>query len=275
MAEYYSLENKEQTTFRIDKNLYADLSNYADIKGLHKAEAINEILFKFFKGTTLTNTYLANKGGLYFKIPLYLEIKREFIKNKTKLNDDMTANSIGNNTTSVKIKRIPNNLDVFIDNEPVGSYKSTKDGVLHSGIDFIFISDVLKKPKTVLYNKLDITLTDSLYIFYFEVKADNTTDVYLINPIEAINKLSDVNNRIVGDKLAEIVAILEDTEQTTNYDYKKTMDNLYKNNDYVSKKKEIEVLNTSWLYIEMFLKENRAIKRFNTANVSIAPTSPE
>ena len=38
MAEYYSLENKEQTTFRIDKNLYADLSNYADIgnkKGIY------------------------------------------------------------------------------------------------------------------------------------------------------------------------------------------------------------------------------------------------
>lgn len=275
MAEYYSLENKEQTTFRIDKNLYADLSNYADIKGLHKAEAINEILFKFFKGTTLTNTYLMNRGGLYFKIPLDLETKKEFIKNKTKLNDDATTNIIGNDATSVKIKKIPNNLDVFIDNEPVGSYKSTKDGILHSGIDFIFIADVLKKPKTTPKNKLDITLTDSLYIFYFEVKADNTTDVYLINPIEAINKLSDVNNRIVGDKLAEIVAILEDTQQTTNYEYKATMENLYKNNDYVSRKKEIEVLNTSWLYIEMFLKENRVIKRFNGDNILISPSSPE
>lgn len=255
MAEYYNIGAKEQTTFRIDKNLYNDLSNYADIKGLNKAEAINEILFKFFKGTTLTNNYLPNKAGLYFKIPLDLDIKKEFIQNKTKLNKEIDNSTIGDNTTFVKIKQIPNNLDVFIDNGIAGSFQANKDGVLHCGIDFVLVFEALKKPTTLLNSQLDINLLDCIYCFYFEVTSDNTTNVYLINPYEAINKLSDVNNRITGDKLIDMVETLEEIQQQTNYNYKIGMENLKATSQYLSSKKQFKLLDDNFMALLVAVAE--------------------
>lgn len=272
MAEYYSTEPKENTTFSLDKNLYDDLSNYANKMNLNKSEAINEILFNFFKSKTLTNTYLTNKGGLSFYIPLDLKFKKECISNHTVLNADNPSNTIGDNTVLLQVRKIPNNLDVFTssDDNTAGSYKANKDGVLHCGIDFIFIPEVIQKPTTLLYSKLDIDLLDSLYIFYFEVKADNRTDVYLINPVEAINKLSDVNNRIVGDKLAEWLQLLEVEQQQINYEYKSTIENLHKGNKSVSSKRQFNVLNNSWLVLEMDLLKNDHVLNHTLKNDNIS-----
>ena len=256
MAENYSIEPKEQTTFRMDKNLYNDLSNYADIKGLNKGEALNEILFKFFRGSTLTNTYLDNKAGLTFKIPLDIEFKKECIDNHVKLNQINDSMTIGDNTGRVTINQIPNNLDTFTlsDDNTAGSYLSNiNGGVLHSGIDFIFIPEAMKKPTTILKDKLDIDVMDYIYCFYFEVTTDNKTDVYLIDYMEAINRLSDVNNRITGDSLIDMVEMLEDHQITTNRNYKESMADLYANSKYVSNKNQMACLDTAYLFLTMYL----------------------
>lgn len=258
MAEYYSIEPKEVATFRIDKNLNNDLINYASVKGLNKSEAINEILFNFFKGATLTNSYLTNKAGLYFKIPLDMEYKRACIENRTRLNIENDDSIIGDNTTAVKIHRIPNNLDVFTPSDNItgaGSFRTNKEGVLHSGIDFIFIFEAIQKPTTLKFNKLDIDILDYLYCFYFEVTADNRTNVYLINPYEAINKLSDVNNRIVGDSLVDMVEQLEEIEQQANYNYKIGMENIQASYKSPSNKKQFEWLDTSFMELLIVLNE--------------------
>lgn len=272
MAEYYSIEPKENTTFSLDKNLYDDLTNYANELNLNKSEAINEILFNFFKSKTLTNTYLTNKAGLQFKIPMDLDIKKDCISNRTVLNVDNS--NIGDDTALMTVKQIPNNLDIFTlsDDNTARSYKANKEGVLHCGVDFIFIPEVIKKPTTLSYNKLDIDLIESLYIFYFEVKADNTTDVILINPVEAINKLSDVNNRIVADKLAEMVQLLEVEEKQINYEYKTTMENLHKGNKPISNKRSWQVLDNHFTILEMdLLKNNHIIEyTFRNDNITIA-----
>lgn len=273
MAEYYSIEPKEKTTFSLDKNLYDDLNNYSNEIGLNKSEAINNILFNFFKGKILTNTYLNNKGGLSFNIPLDLDIKKQCRENKTILNADNSSNIIGDNTALVKINKIPNNLDVFMlpDNNTAGSFQANKDGVLHCGIDWVFIPEVITKPKTINYNKFDVDLLESLYIFYFEVKADNTTDVIFINPIEAINRLSNVNNRIVGDKLTKLVQLLEVEQTQINREYIEAMEQTTKSNNYVSSKKKFEVLNTHFTMLEMDLLKNDIIinSTFKNSNISI------
>lgn len=272
MAEQYSIEPKENTTFSLDKNLYDDLNNYATILNLNKSEAINEILFKFFKSKTLTNSYLTNRAGLQFKIPMDLEIKKECITNKTVLNADNPASIIGDNTTLITINQIPNNLDVFTlsDDNTAGSYKANKNGVLHCGIDFIFIPDVIKKPTSLNYYKLDIELLDTLYIFYFEVKADNTTNVILINPVEAINKLSDVNNRKLADKLAEKVQLLEVEQEQINYEYKTTIANLQKGNKPISNKRAFNVLDNHFTILEMDLLKNNHIINITFKNDNIS-----
>lgn len=273
MAEYYSIEPKEKTTFSLDKNLYNDLNNYSNEIGLNKSEALNKILFNFFKSKVLTNTYLTNKGGLSFKIPLDLDIKKQCRENKTILNADNPSSIIGDNTALVNIKRIPNNLDIFTlsDDNTAGSFKANKDGVLHCGIDFIFIPDVIKKPETINYNRLDIDLIESLYIFYFEVKANNTTEVILIKPVEAINKLSDVNNRSIGEKLTRCLQVLEVEEKQINTEYRETMEKLHDGNKYVSNKKSIEVLNYSYTVLEMDLLKNDSLinTTFKNDNISI------
>lgn len=238
MAKYYSIEPKEVATFRLDKNLNKDLTNYAIVKGLNKSETINKILFDFFKDTILTNSYLTSKAGLYFKIPLDFEFKRSCIKNKIILNKDNDSTTIGENTITIKIKQIPNNLDIFISSDGInkaGSFQTNKYNVLHSGIDFIFIFDSIKpnKPSPLLF---DIDVLDYLYCFYFEVTSDNKTNVYLINPYEASNKLSDVNNRIVGDKLIDMVEHLNEIEQQVKYNYKRRMEKLQANNEQDNKK---------------------------------------
>lgn len=260
MAKYYNIEPRESATFRLDKNLNKDLVNYASIKGLNKSEAINEILFNFFKDTTLTNTYLQDKAELLFKIPLDLEVKKKFINNRIKLNHE--TDKIGNDTTLIKIDKIPNNLDVFttFDDNIAGSFQSMNKNILHSGIDFIFIPDVIRKSKTSYYNKPDIDLLSALYVFYFEVTLNNNTDVYLINPYDAITKLSDVNNSIVGDKLIEIVAMLEDNQTQINYNYKTTLNNVSDD-----KKEKLEALEGVFTYLEMFVYDN--VK--NNENITI------
>lgn len=243
--KFLKIPPKKQITFRVNEKLYNDFVSYAEARGLNQTQAGTEILKIFFSDKTTTNDYLTNIGGVRCKIPLDMDIKRECIENKTILNRDNDSNTIGDNTIGIKINRIPNNLDIITSD----GYKANKDGVLHWGIDFILNIHSIQKPTTLHYNKLNIDLLDYLYCFCFEVKADNTTDVYLINPYEAINKLSSVNNRTTGDELVEMVEQLEEIQQQANYNYKVGVDNLTATNKTVSNKKLFEWLDTSFMLV--------------------------
>lgn len=259
--KFLKIPPKKQITFRVDEKLYNDFVSYAEARGLNQTQAGTEIFKIFFSDKTTTNDYLTNIGGVMCKIPLDMDIKRECIENKTILNRDDTSKTIGDNTIGVKINRIPNNLDVIT----ADGYKSNKEGVLHWGIDFILNIHSIKKPTTLHYNKLDIELLDYLYCFCFEVKADNTTDVYLINPYYAINKLSSVNNRTTGDELVEIVEQLEEIQQQANYNYKTGIDNLNTAYSNVSDKQLFDWLDTSFI---MVLQElNKLAETYPNSNI--------
>lgn len=259
--KFLKIPPKKQITFRVNEKTYNKFVTYAQERELNQTQAGAEILELFFNDKMVTNDYLTNKAGLYFKIPLDMEFKRACIENQTILNKENDYNTIGDNTTAVKIHQIPNNLDIFT----VDGFKSNKDGVLHSGIDFIFIFEAIQKPTTLLNTKLDIDVLDYLYCFYFEVKADNTTDVYLINPYEAINKLSDVNNRTFGDCLVDMVEQLEEIEQQANYNFKIGMENLKATNKTVSNKKQFNWLDTS--FMELLLCLNKFTENNQNENI--------
>lgn len=267
MAEYYSIETRDTLTITIDKNLYEDLNNYAKVTHSTKSEAINKVLFSFFKSKILTNTYLTNRGGLQFKIPLDLDVKKQCIKDKTILNSD-NAN-FGVNSALITINQIPNNLDVFTlsDDNTAGSYKANINGVLHHGIDFIFIPEAIEKPVDINF---DIDLIESLYLFYFEVKANNTVDVVLINPTDAINKLSNANNGKLFKKYAEMVQLLEVEEKQIKNDYWATITQLRKRNKKSINDKRIkDIINEYFTILEMDLLKNETILNMTFKNDNV------
>lgn len=262
--KFLKIPPKKQISFRINENTYNDFKNYAQARGLNQTEAGAEILERFFHNKIVTNDYLEDMGGLSFKIPLHIEYKKECINSKVVLNADNPSNIIGEDTTTVKINQIPNNLDVITSD----GYKANKDNVLHSGIDFILIKEVLKEPITLSRHKLDIDVMDCLYCFYFEVAPDKTTNVYLINPIEAVNKLSSVNNKNMGNKLIEVIGMLEDLETQTNSDYNATMENLFSNNKYVSNKKQWECVKVAFLNLGMYFPS------YDNENINLGLIAP-
>lgn len=267
MADNYSIQPKEKTSFTIDKNLYDDLNNYANVNKVTKSKIINEVLFNFFKGKILTNTYLPNKAGLIFKIPLDLKVKHNCIKNKTVLNSD---NAI-TNFALITVNQIPNNLDVYTTSKDntAGTFKANKEGVLHCGVDFIFIPDVIRKP-TKPNNTFDIDVLDCLYIFYFEVKEDNIIEVLLINPSDAVNKLTNADNIYGADKLIEKIQLLEAEQQQLKYEYEKEMININKGKEANREKRAYNILDSYFILLEMdLLKNNDILNKFNNNNIRV------
>lgn len=263
--KYLNIPPKEHINFRIEKKLHSKLNNYANLKEINKSDAINEILKNFLNDRILTNTYLDNMTGLCFKIPLDLDIKKQCIKDKTILNSGNV--NIGDNTALITINQIPNNLDVFTlsDDNTGGSYKANINGVLHHGIDFIFIPDVIKKP---MNDKFDIDLFDALYLFYFEVKANNTVDVVLINPTDAINKISTANNNKWFDKVAGMVQILEDENKRSKYNYDATIKN---EDEPITQSTIRNIIDTHFTILEMyFLNESTLNSIFKNENIILS-----
>lgn len=243
--KFLKIPPKKQITFRVTENLYNDFVRYAEARGLNQTQAGTEILKIFFSDKTTTNDYLNDLGNLYFKIPMDMDIKKECIENNTILNRDNDSTIIGDNTIGVKINRIPNNLDIITSD----GFKANKDGVLHCGIDFIFNIHSMNKPTSLNYSTLDIDILDYLYCFYFEVTEENRTNVYLINPYEAINKLSSVNNRNTGDNLVDMVEQLEEIQQQANYNYKIGVDNLHATKKSVSNKDLFNWLDSAYMML--------------------------
>lgn len=258
--QFLNIPPKKQLSCRVDESLYNSFVSYANAMGLNMTETMTEILKEFFnENRIVSNTYLDNLGAIKFNIPLDLDLKMECINNRTNLNEN---NNFTGETASLKVEKIPNNLDLFVDCEMGKTYKSDGEDILHKGIDFVTIKDVIKKPTTMLKDKININIMDCLYCFLFEVKADYTINVYLIDNLTAINELSKVNNRIIGDKLIEVTEQLEDLINYNNDSFKRSIANLHDGKSYVSNKAEWEILDSHLLDIEMYFPsyENKNIK---------------
>jgi len=258
------LANKEKISATIPRYIYDDLKAYSDLTNENITEIVTTALFDFFRDKTLTNAELLGYGNLYFKLPLTASFKSDAIANRIKLNADITTSEP---TEQITIATVTNNLDVFNGSTYNAGSEMAKANIKHIGIDFIIIPTALKPTNIIDFAKLDININDALYVFYYEVTSVNIIDVYLINPIDAVNKLSSVKSIKASEKLISCLKELENTQNAINEKYSDEMQELHNNNSFVSNAKEIAVKD-KYTAILLDVLNDIAIK-YNSANIKI------
>ena len=258
------LANKEKISATIPKYIYDDLKNYSDLTGANITEIVTDALFEFFRNKTLTNNNLLGYGNLFFKLPMTAKFKSDAIANKIKLNADIETTEP---TETITITTVTNNLDVFNGNSYFAGSELAKENIKHIGLDFAIIPTAIKPTDKLNFNKLDIAITDALYVFYYEVTSVNIIDVYLINPIDAVNKLASVKSIKANEKLVSCLQDLENIQTAINNNYADEMQELHNNNKNVSNAKEIAVKDK---YTKILLDVLTDVAtKYNTANIKI------
>ena len=220
-------KNKEKITVLITHNTYENIKIFSHLTGDNTTDIVNDALYEYFKNKTLTNDYLSRFGGLYFNLPLSKEFKSDAITNRIKLNQGRKNIE---STEHITIKTVTNNLDVF--NGVTYSANLEDKTINHCGIDFKII------PTAIDPNINEhVDLTDALYVFYYEVSNNHNINVYLINPIDAVNKLSYANH-VLGKVLIECLQEMEFSQKEINKNYADEMQELYNNDENMSNSKK-------------------------------------
>lgn len=250
------LATKEKISATVPRYIYDDIKNYSELTGDNTTDIVTRALFNYFKDKTLTNDYLLGYGNLYFQMPLNASFKADAIANKVKLNKDIKTTEP---TETITIETITNNLDVFNGNTYFAGSEFEKRNIKHIGLDFIIIPKAIEPTKLINYNELDITILDALYIFYYEVSSVNNIDIYLLNPVDAVNKLSSVNSIKASDKLIACLQELENIETEINKNYADEIQELTKNNNYVGNK-ELLTIRDKYISLLFELLKETAIK---------------
>ena len=205
--KFLSVEKKVPYNIRLPQRLIDKYNAYAELTGNTTTNIINTVLDDFISDKIVLNDYLDYIGGTTIKIPYNLNHKELLIKKGyylEQLRDSLADAELTAET--FEIKRIPNNLDVYVDD----SYKTinTTD-VIHSGIEF-FIYDI---SQSILNELNDISLLNALYCLYFEVNENDKVRTFLIDYLSAINLLSASGNEYYKDLIIGAVAELKDADE--------------------------------------------------------------
>ena len=250
------MKNKEKISATVPRYIYDDIQAFSDLTGNSLTDIVTDALFEFFRYKIVTNDYLLGYGDLYFDLPLTKEFKENAIANKIKLNQNR---EIIDHCEQVTIKTITNNLDIF-DGD---SYTANKENINHMGIDFKIIPSAIEVTDTINFDKL-MNLIDALYVFYYEVSDNHNINVFLINPVDAINKLSSVNHKL-GNDLIECLQDMENYQKEINNNYRLEMQELHHDNKYVSNDKEIAILDKYTSIFNEVLKD--VSSKYNNPNI--------
>lgn len=256
--------NKEKISATIPQYIYNDLKNYSDLTGLTTTEIVSNALFDYFRFKTVTNSDLLGYGNIYFKLPLSKEFKSNAIANKTKINSDIETTGA---TEQITIITVTNNLDVFNGNTYFAGYELKKQNIIHIGLDFAIIPNAIAPSNELKFNKLDININDALYIFYYEIQSVNIINVYLIDPIDAVNKLAGVNSIKANEKLVSCLQELEAIQTEINKNYSSEMQEIHNNNRNVKSKKQFAIKDK---YTSILLDAlNSVATKYNSDNIKI------
>ena len=262
------LANKEKISATIPLYIYDWLIAFSDLTDEKISDIVTTALFEFFRDKTVTNDYLLGAGKLYFNLPLSKEFKENAIANQIKLNQ---YREIIEPNEQITIKTVTNNLDIFNGVSYFAGEEFSEENINHIGLDFAIIPTAIEPTNTIKFDKLDIALTDCLYVFYYEVSSNKKIDVYLINPIEAINRLSAVNENKTSQMLIECLQDLENFQKEINKNYSDEMQELHDNNQYVSNEKEIAIKDK---YTAIFLEVlNDIAIKYDNPNIKIGSDS--
>ena len=205
--KFLSVEKKVPYNIRLPQRLIDKYNAYAELTGNTTTNIINTVLDDFISDKIVLNDYLDYIGGTTIKIPYNLNHKELLIKKGyylEQLRDSLADAELTAET--FEIKRIPNNLDVYVED----SYKTVNTSdVIHSGIEF-FIYDI---SQSILNELNDISLLNALYCLYFEVNENDKVRTFLIDYLSAINLLSASGNEYYKDLIIGAVAELKEADE--------------------------------------------------------------
>lgn len=224
---------KVSYSFRIDPDTLEELKLYAKATNKTVPEVLNYIITEKLDGVTLTNDYLN-----YFQDQLITIPDLQTIYENSDTVHSLEVMDLQNpflKGTIFKVKKIPNNLDVWDTTDDINGFNQhgytsyDYPNTDHEGIEFVLAPELITE-EIVKRDKVDLQLmltnTVLLYI-WFKVNFNNTLTIELITFREAVEKIKRANNFTLLDKLthfktltAEVInELLNSTPDTDRYEY--------------------------------------------------------
>lgn len=227
--KFLNIEKKVPYSVRLPQRLIDKLNAYAELSGNTATNIINMVIADFLSDKNVLNDYLDNIGGVSVKIPFAVNQKINFINNEWNLKDYNSSETLRYNIVDstysetyfaelFEVKKIPNNLDVYVDDSYVANKKHLlfNRNAIHSGIE-LFIYNITE---TLFADALLVKEWDSflncLYCLYFEVTANDDANVYLIDYLTAINLLSASGNDGYKDIIIAAATELSDIDNVVS-----------------------------------------------------------
>ena len=227
--KFLNVESKVQFNMRVPKRLIDKYTAYAELSGNTTTNTIINVLDEFIADKVVLNDYLDNTGGVTVKIPYATNQKYNFINNNWNLKEYAAAEKLTYyyvderydetfDAELFEVKKIPNNLDIYIGDSYVANKKLLKfnHNAIHSGIElFIYNITEIIFADEILTNKFD-SFINCLYCLYFEVTVNDDVNVYLIDYLTAINLLSASGNNDYKDLIIAAATELSDIDNVVN-----------------------------------------------------------
>lgn len=210
---------KESYSFRINPELLQKIKDYAKATDQTVPEILNDMIEDKVKDLHLTNDYLENK--LSFNGVISLPPLNEIYDNGNYKEFNLFTER--SNKVLYEIQRVPNNLDIWTDNE---GYKSDKRGVNHEGLSFVLAPELINNPE---YLQTPELLFCCLIPIYFEVKINkirksifSVTNISFDKAFKMINK---TKNFELLDDYTRFTNMVKDLIVTYSNRFKKAKEN--------------------------------------------------
>ena len=223
--KFLNIEKKVPYSVRLPQRLIDKLNAYAELSGNTATNIINMVIADFLSDKNVLNDYLDNTGGVTVKIPYAVNQKINFINDEWNLKDYNSSETLRYNIVDstysetyfaelFEVKKIPNNLDIYIDDSYVANKKHLlfNQNAIHSGIE-LFIYNITETifADALLTKDFD-SFINCLYCLYFEVTINDDVNVYLIDYLTAINLLSASGNDAYKDLIIAAATELSDID---------------------------------------------------------------
>lgn len=195
---------KESYSFRINPELLQKIKDYAKATDQTVPEILNDMIEDKVKDLHLTNDYLENK--LSFNGVISLPPLNEIYDNGNYKEFNLFTER--SNKVLYEIQRVPNNLDIWTDNE---GYKSDKRGVNHEGLSFVLAPELINNPE---YLQTPELLFCCLIPIYFKVNINqirkSTISVTNISFDKAFKMINHTKNFELLDDFTRFTNMVKD-----------------------------------------------------------------
>lgn len=251
---YIKNPNKKVSySFRINPDTLEDLKIYAEATNNTVPEIINKLITDKLDGVTLTNDYLKHYKDQLITIPGLQEIYNN--TNTVEMLETMDLLNPFLKGTVFKVKRVPNNLDVWDSTDDINGFNQhgytsyDYPTTIHEGIEFVLAPELLNKDifKEEDITKTQLLLTNTILLpIWFKVKYNNTLSIELITFSEAIEKVKRANNFNLMDKLSHFKTLTDETISKVLYE---TPENDLYNTLLTELVKLTKVINTGNIFV--------------------------